>query len=71
MAKSVIVFTPGTVGTPNTISHGLPTDDIIVQLTDVTTGNIFYGTVGNATMSNVDITFSINPSGDVKAIIIG
>jgi hypothetical protein len=79
--KAVVTFTPGAVGSANTITHSLGTSDIIVQLWDVTTGEVFsvsdgyadqYGVViSNATSSTVDITFSIsNPAGDVKAVMI-
>lgn len=68
--KAVVTFTPGTVGVANTLTHSLGTEDLIVQLWDVTTGEVIYADIDNATTSTVDITFGVNPPGDVKAVII-
>jgi hypothetical protein len=68
--KAVVTFTPGTIGIANTISHNLGTDDIIVQLWDVDTGEVIIADIDNATSTDVDITFGANPTGDVKAVII-
>lgn len=68
--KAVVTFTPGTVGVANTITHNLGTDDIIVQLWDVDTGEVIIADINNATSTDVDIIFGANPTGDVKAVII-
>jgi hypothetical protein len=70
VSKAVVTFTPGVVGSPNTVTHSLGTADIIVQLWDVTTGEVIYADINNATATDVDITFGVNPAGDVKAVII-
>ena len=68
--KAVVTFTPGTVGVANTITHNLGTNDIIVQLWDVDTGEVIIADINNATSTDVDIIFGANPTGDVKAVII-
>lgn len=68
--KVSVTFTPGLAGSPNTVTHGLGTSDIMVQLWDDITGDVIYADINNATTTTVDITFSVNPSGDVKAVII-
>lgn len=70
--KYATTFTPGTVSTPNTITHSLGTTDIIIQLVDITTGEmILADTIGNYTINTVDITFTVNPAGNVRVIITG
>jgi hypothetical protein len=70
VTKASVTFTPGTPGVANTITHNLGTSDIIVQLWDVATGNVILADIGNATSTQVDITFSSNPTGNVKAVIV-
>ena len=71
IAKASLTFTPGTAGVANTLTHSLGTIDIMVQLWDVATGQVIYADISNATTTQVDITFSANPTGDVKAIVLG
>ena len=68
--KVAAIFTPGVAGSPNTITHNLGTSDIIVQLWDSVTGEVINADIDNATATTVDITFGLNPVGDVKAVII-
>jgi hypothetical protein len=70
-SKAVITFVPGTVGVANTITHNTGSADISVQLWDVTTGQVILANVQNATTTTVDIVFSINPAGSIKAVVIG
>lgn len=70
--KRVTRFMPGTAGDANVVTHNLNTTNIIVQLWDITTGAmITANTIDNVTETTVDITFGSNPSGEVKAIIMG
>lgn len=68
--KAVVTFTPGIAGSANTITHNLGTSDIIVQLWDATSGKVITTEISNATTTTVDITFLINPVGNVKAVIV-
>lgn len=70
-SKAVITFTPGTVNVANTITHNTGTANISVQLWDVTTGQVILANIQNATTTTVDIVFSSNPAGQVKAMVIG
>jgi hypothetical protein len=65
-----VTFTPGTAGSPNTITHNLGTTDIIVQLWDVTVGDAILTKLDNRTTNTVDVTFSVNPAGDVRIVIL-
>jgi hypothetical protein len=68
--KYSTTFTPGTASVPNTITHNLSTTDIITQLWDLTSGEIIYAKVNNRTNTSVDVTFTSNPSGDVRIVIM-
>ena len=68
--KVAVEFSPGVAGSPNTITHNLGTSDIIVQLWDSVTGEVINADIDNATITTVDITFGLNPAGNVKAVII-
>ena len=69
-SKAVVTFTPGVAGVANTLTHAVGTQDIIVQLWDVATGEVISADISNATSSTVDVTFGVNPAGNVKAVII-
>lgn len=71
VTKASLIFTPGTAGVANTLTHSLGNVDIMVQLWDVDTGQVIYADISNATTTQVDITFASNPTGDVKAIVLG
>lgn len=73
LTKEVIIFTPGPINIPNTLTHNLNTVNIDVQLWDVITNNVILTnvTIGNPTANTIDITFSVNPAGNVRAVIIG
>lgn len=63
-------FTPGTVGSANTITHNLNTTDLVIELWDVTTGEQILANIDNVTATQLDVTFTSNPSGDVKIIVL-
>ena len=65
-------FTPTTVGNANTITHSLNTRSVVVQLYDV--GEPYSQIIADVkadTLDTVKITFTTNPVGDVKVVIIG
>lgn len=66
----VETFTPGPINVPNTISHGLNTEDISVALWDESTNELIYAQISNRTLTSVDVTFAANPAGAVKIIIL-
>jgi hypothetical protein len=71
ITKSVVIFTPGTAGSPNTINHSIDSDDLLVQLYEISSGDSIIGLINNITTTTLDITFGTNPTGDIKAVIIG
>ena len=64
-------FTPGTVAVANTITHNLDTTDINVELWDIDTNEQIFATIDNRTVNAVDITFDVNPTGDVRIVVLG
>jgi hypothetical protein len=63
-------FTPGTVSVANTITHDLNTTDIMVELWDVVSGEQLFADLDNRTTTTVDVTFSVNPAGDVRIVVL-
>ena len=64
-------FTPGTVAVANTITHNLDTTDINVELWDIDTNEQIFATIDNRAVNTVDITFDVNPTGDVRIVVLG
>lgn len=63
-------FTPGTVAVANTITHNLSSTEIAIELWDVTTGEQIFADLDNRTTNTVDVTFGVNPAGDVNIVIL-
>ena len=64
-------FTPGTVDVANVITHNLNTEDIVVQLWDVTNSEVIYADITFTSTTQINIKFDSNPSGQVKVIVLG
>jgi hypothetical protein len=69
--KYSTTFTPGLINVANTITHSLGTTDIIVELWDLTSNEEIIAKLSNRTINTVDVTFTSNPVGNVRIIIIG
>jgi len=54
---------------PNTITHSLDSDDIVVQLIDTNTGELIEGDISNYTANTVDITLTATIN-DVKIVVL-
>jgi len=52
-----------------TISHGLASSDVMVQLYDITTGETVYADVDRISTTQVTITFSATPTNDVRVLV--
>jgi hypothetical protein len=63
-------FTPSTVTVANTITHNLNTTDLVIELWDVDTNEQVFGDLGNRTANTVDVTFDVNPTGNVRIVIV-
>jgi hypothetical protein len=70
VGKYSTTFTPGAVNTPNTITHNLGSTDIVVQLWDLTLGDSILAKLDNRTSNTVDVTFTVNPAGNVRIVIL-
>ena len=53
-----------------TVSHGLGTADVIVQLYDVTTGMTVFADVDRISTSQVTVTFGSTPTNSIRVMII-
>jgi hypothetical protein len=58
-----------TITDTDTVTHGLGTRDVIVQLYDVTTYETVYADVERTTTSTVDITFASTPTNSIRVLI--
>lgn len=70
-SKYSITFTPGLVNVANVITHNLATTDVEVTLWDETNGEIFFGKISNRTATTVSVTFTTNPVGNVRIVVVG
>ncbi len=52
-----------------TISHGLASSDVIVQLYDITTGETVYADVDRISTTQVTITFAATPTNSVRVLV--
>lgn len=70
-AKVVVTYSPTGGGTPDFVTHGLSTADVLVQVVDTVTGDMVFPKIGSYTTGTVGITFFGTAPATVKAIIIG
>lgn len=52
-----------------TISHGLASSDVMVQLYDITTGETVYADVDRISITQVTITFATTPTNSVRVLV--
>ena len=52
-----------------TISHGLASSDVMVQLYDITTGMTVYADVDRISASQVTITFGSTPTNSIRVLV--
>jgi hypothetical protein len=52
-----------------TITHGLNTKDVIIQLYDVTTDETVYADVDRASTTTATITFATTPTNSVRVLV--
>ena len=58
-----------TITDTDTITHGLGTKDVIIQLYDVTTDETVYADVDRASTTTATITFAATPANDVRVLV--
>lgn len=58
-----------TISDTTTITHGLSTKDVIIQLYDIVTNETVYADVERLTTSQARITFSATPTNDVRVLV--
>jgi len=69
--KYTETFTPGAINIANVITHNLNTEDIIVQLWDMMKAEVIYADITFNSITEINIKFASNPSGQVKVIVLG
>ena len=67
-ASSQISFAT-TITDTATISHGLSSSDVMVQLYDITTGETVYADVDRISTTQVTITFAATPTNSVRVLV--
>ena len=67
-ASSQISFAT-TITDTATISHGLSSSDVMVQLYDITTGETVYADVDRISTTQVTITFASTPTNSVRVLV--
>ena len=58
-----------TISDTTTITHGLSTKDVIIQLYDIVTDETVYADVERASTNTATITFSDTPTNDVRVLV--
>jgi hypothetical protein len=53
-----------------TVTHGLGTVDVIVQLYDVTTGNTVYADIDRTSTSAITVTFGSTPTNSIRVMVM-
>ena len=68
-AASKAISYATTITDTATISHGLNSSDVIVQLYDITTGETVYADVDRISATQVTITFAATPTNSVRVLV--
>ena len=68
-AASKAISYAATITDTDTISHGLASSDVIVQLYDITTGETVYADVDRISTTQVTITFAATPTNSVRVLV--
>ncbi len=68
-AASKAISYATTITDTATISHGLNSSDVIVQLYDITTGETVYADVDRISTTQVTITFAATPTNSVRVLV--
>ena len=58
-----------TISDTATITHGLLSKDVIVQLYDIATGETVYADIERTSTTEVTVTFSTTPTNDVRVLV--
>jgi len=58
-----------TITDTDTISHGLASSDVMVQLYDITTGETVYADVDRISTTQVTITFATTPTNSIRVLV--
>ena len=69
LAASKITSYATTITDTATISHGLASSDVMVQLYDITTGETVYADVDRISTTQVTITFAATPTNSVRVLV--
>lgn len=68
-AASKAISYATTITDTATISHGLASSDVMVQLYDITTGETVYADVDRISTTQVTITFAATPTNSVRVLV--
>ena len=68
-AASSQISYANTITDTATITHGLASSDVMVQLYDITTGETVYADVDRISTTQVTITFAATPTNSVRVLV--
>ena len=64
---------PGADGSFNTtasFTHGLESKNLIVQLYDVTTGEVVFADIDHTSNDAISVVFATKPTNDIRVVVI-
>ena len=69
-AAALIDVSDSNFETTASFNHGLASKNLIVQLYDVTTGEVVYADIDHTDNSNISVIFASTPPNDVRVVVI-
>lgn len=69
-AAALIDVSDGDFETTASFNHGLASKNLIVQLYDVTTGEVVYADIDHTDNSNISVIFASTPPNNVRVVVI-
>ena len=69
-AAAEIDVSDSSFNTKASFNHGLASKNLIVQMYDVTTGEIVFADIDHVDNSNIDVIFATKPTNDIRVVVI-
>ena len=69
-AAALIDVSDGSFNTTAAFTHGLSSKNLIVQLYDVTTGEVVYADIDHTSNSAISVVFATKPTNDIRVVVI-
>ncbi len=69
-AAALIDVSDGSFNTTAAFTHGLTSKNLIVQLYDVTTGEVIFADIDHTSNNAISIVFATKPTNDIRVVVI-